>query len=180
VQAIAVQHVRTGMPHCMQVLFPQACHCMDVCIRTYEPPMRRLLGPNGAGKSTSINMMTGFLEATAGQAYIDGKDISTDMADVYQVMGVCPQHDLLWETLTAREHLNFYGRLKGLKRQALTDAVDDVLRCVKLYDVAGKRLSKYSGGARPPLHLLCMRSSPQPRSGCGTARVSEGAASAAC
>ena len=45
----------------------------------------RLLGPNGAGKSTSINMMIGFLEATAGVAFIDGKDIRTDMNDVYSV-----------------------------------------------------------------------------------------------
>ena len=52
---------------------------------------------------------------TAGTAKIDGLDIRTDMADIYAMMGVCPQHDLLWETLTGREHLLFYGRLKSLK-----------------------------------------------------------------
>ena len=51
----------------------------------------------------------------AGTATIEGLDICSDMADIYAMMGVCPQHDLLWETLTGREHLLFYGRLKNLK-----------------------------------------------------------------
>lgn len=51
----------------------------------------------------------------AGTATIEGLDIRSDMADIYAMMGVCPQHDLLWETLTGREHLLFYGRLKNLK-----------------------------------------------------------------
>jgi hypothetical protein len=59
-----------------------------------------LLGPNGAGKSTSINMMTGFLEPSTGTAVICGKDIRTDMNAIYTIMGVCPQHDLLWDSLT--------------------------------------------------------------------------------
>ena len=54
-----------------------------------------------------------------GSALIDGLDIRSDMADIYAMMGVCPQHDLLWETLTGREHLLFYGRLKNLKVQPL-------------------------------------------------------------
>ena len=51
----------------------------------------------------------------AGTATIEGLDIRSDMADIYAMMGVCPQHDLLWETLTGREHLLFYGRWKNLK-----------------------------------------------------------------
>ena len=46
---------------------------------------------------------------------MEGHDIRTDMASVYSLMGVCPQHDLLWPQLTAAEHLRFYGRIKGLK-----------------------------------------------------------------
>ena len=90
--------------------------------------------------------MIGFLEPTAGDAIIDGKDLRTDMNSIYGCMGVCPQHDLLWETLTAREHLNFYGRLKGLTQGHLKQAVDDVLRSVKLFDVGNKRCGKFSGG----------------------------------
>ena len=70
------------------------------------------------------------------------------------VQGVCPQHDLLWETLTAREHLNFYARLKRLSGPHLTAAVDSALRSVNLFDVANKRAGKFSGGALPASALL--------------------------
>ncbi len=46
---------------------------------------------------------------------MEGYDIRNEMGSIYSLMGVCPQHDLLWETLTAREHLLFYGRLKNLE-----------------------------------------------------------------
>ena len=96
--------------------------------------------------------MIGFIEPTAGDAFIDGKDLRREMNDIYGVMGVCPQHDLLWETLTPREHLNFYGRLKGLQGAELKEAVDAVLRDVKLFDVGNKRSGQFSGGAPlPPL-----------------------------
>jgi ABC-type multidrug transport system ATPase subunit len=94
--------------------------------------------------------MIGFLEPTSGQAFIDGKDLSTNMNSIYQVMGVCPQHDILWETLTAREHLNFYARLKGLNGGRMRGAVDAVLESVRLLDVADKRAGKFSGGLFSP------------------------------
>ena len=50
-----------------------------------------------------------------GTAIVEGIDIREDMDSVYARMGVCPQHDQLWDQLTAREHLLFYGRLKNLK-----------------------------------------------------------------
>jgi ABC-type multidrug transport system ATPase subunit len=74
------------------------------------------------------------------------------MNDVYRNMGVCPQDNLLWETLTPREHLNFYGRLKGLTGKKLTAAVDDVLKSVNLVDVKNKRCGKFSGGVMSPRH----------------------------
>lgn len=66
-------------------------------------------------QTSAINMLVGLLEPSGGTALIEGQDICTDMASIYAMMGVCPQHDLLWETLTGREHLLFYGRLKNLK-----------------------------------------------------------------
>lgn len=114
-----------------------------------------LLGPNGAGKSTSINMMVGLLEPTFGAALIGGYDIRTDMAAIYTLMGVCPQHDLLWETLTGREHLLFYGRLKGLQGKDLLDAVEAGLRSVNLWNsgVADKQARQYSGGMKRRLSV---------------------------
>ena len=77
-----------------------------------------MLGPNGAGKTTTINMLIGFTPPSAGTATVEGLDVRTSMDRIYSLMGVCPQHDVLWETLTAREHLRFYGRLKNLRGKA--------------------------------------------------------------
>ncbi|CAI5987773.1 unnamed protein product [Closterium sp. NIES-64] len=86
-----------------------------------------MLGPNGAGKTTTLSMMMGFLQPSEGAAIIEGMGIVDDMDAIYSIMGVCPQHDLLWEQLTGREHLLFYGRLKNLRGQELKDAVDNLL-----------------------------------------------------
>jgi ABC-type Na+ transport system ATPase subunit NatA len=64
-------------------------------------------------QTTAINVLTGFLEPSGGSAVVEGLDISVHMNEIYRLMGVCPQHDLLWEQLTGEEHLLFYGRLKG-------------------------------------------------------------------
>lgn len=93
--------------------------------------------------------MIGFLEATRGEAFISGMDIKEDMNSIYKVMGVCPQHDLLWDALTAEEHLYFYARLKGLTGSAIREAVDVALQSVRLYDVRKKRSGQYSGGVLP-------------------------------
>ncbi|CAN8254913.1 unnamed protein product [Cochlearia groenlandica] len=114
-----------------------------------------MLGPNGAGKTSFINMMTGLLKPTSGTGLVQGLDICTDMDRVYTSMGVCPQHDLLWETLTGREHLLFYGRLKNLKGSGLIQAVDESLKSVNLYHggVADKPAGKYSGGMKRRLSV---------------------------
>lgn len=72
-----------------------------------------LLGHNGAGKTTTISMLTGLFGATKGQAEIFGTDIFNKMDQVRQIMGVCPQHDVLFELLTVEEHLSFFYDLKG-------------------------------------------------------------------
>eukprot|EP01018_Ginkgo_biloba_P024057 Gb_37630 [translate_table: standard] len=114
-----------------------------------------MLGPNGAGKTTSINMMIGLSAPTSGTAYIQGLDIRTDMDRIYTSMGVCPQHDLIWETLTGREHLLFYGRLKNLKGAALQNAVEESLKSVDLFNggVGDKQSGKYSGGMKRRLSV---------------------------
>ncbi|MCL7036308.1 hypothetical protein MKW94_009175 [Papaver nudicaule] len=124
-----------------------------------------MLGPNGAGKTSFINTMIGLTKPTSGMALVDGLDIRSDMDEIYTSMGVCPQHDLLWETLTGREHLLFYGRLKNLKEPALTEvslyicemyvAVEESLKSVSLFHggVADKQARAYSGGMKRRLSV---------------------------
>ncbi|KAJ8536453.1 hypothetical protein K7X08_034854 [Anisodus acutangulus] len=114
-----------------------------------------MLGPNGAGKTTFINMMIGLIKPSSGTAYARGLDIQTDMNKIYTNMGVCPQHDLVWEILTGREHLLFYGRLKNLKGPELTQAVEESLKSVNLFHggIADKQVGKYSGGMKRRLSV---------------------------
>ncbi|PKU76587.1 ABC transporter A family member 8 isoform X1 [Dendrobium catenatum] len=114
-----------------------------------------MLGPNGAGKTSFINMMTGLSRPTSGTALVQGIDISKDMDKVHYLMGVCPQHDLTWDSLTGREHLLFYGRLKNLKGDLLMQAVDESLHSVNLLDkgVADKLVGQYSGGMKRRLSV---------------------------
>ncbi|VVB04501.1 unnamed protein product [Arabis nemorensis] len=114
-----------------------------------------MLGLNGAGKTSFINMMTGLLKPTSGAAFVRGLDICKDMDRAYTSMGVCLQHDLLWETLTRREHLLFYGRLKNLKGSDLNQAVEESLKSVNLFrdGVADKPAGKYSGGMKRRLSV---------------------------
>ncbi|GLT74737.1 hypothetical protein SLA2020_465170 [Shorea laevis] len=114
-----------------------------------------MLGPNGAGKTSFISMMIGLTKPTSGTAFVQGLDIRTHMDAIYTSMGVCPQHDLLWETLTGREHLLFYGRLKNLKGSVLTQAVEESLKGVNLFHggVADKYAGKYSGGMKRRLSV---------------------------
>ncbi|EFJ28933.1 ATP-binding cassette transporter [Selaginella moellendorffii] len=132
----------------------------NYAVRSLSLAIRRgecfgMLGPNGAGKTTSINMMIGFLTPSSGKAFVAGLDISKDMDKIYTVMGVCPQHDLLWGSLTGREHLLFYGRLKNLKGAALDSAVETSLKNVNLfYDGVGdRRAGTYSGGMKRRLSV---------------------------
>ncbi|KAM3405476.1 hypothetical protein ACQJBY_008139 [Aegilops geniculata] len=114
-----------------------------------------MLGPNGAGKSSFINMMIGLVAPTCGTAYIHGMDLRKDMNEIYANIGVCPQHDLLWETLTGREHLQFYGRMKNLSGAALVKAVEESLKSVNLFHCGfgDKSVSKYSGGMKRRLSV---------------------------
>jgi len=72
-----------------------------------------LLGPNGAGKTTLIGVLTGLLSPTEGTAILNGYDITQDIDKAREVIGVCPQFDILWDELTAEEHLYMFAKLKG-------------------------------------------------------------------
>jgi ATP-binding cassette subfamily A (ABC1) protein 3 len=82
-------------------------------IRMFSDQIFVLLGHNGAGKTTTIGMLTGLLQATDGEAEVFDVDIFNDMNSVRKFMGVCPQHDVLFELLTVQEHLQFFYDLKG-------------------------------------------------------------------
>uniref|UniRef100_A0A480QUG3 Retinal-specific ATP-binding cassette transporter-like n=1 Tax=Sus scrofa TaxID=9823 RepID=A0A480QUG3_PIG len=78
-----------------------------------------LLGVNGAGKTTTFKMLTGDTTVTSGDATVAGKSILTNIADVHQSMGYCPQFDAIDDLLTGREHLHLYARLRGVPAEEI-------------------------------------------------------------
>jgi len=112
-----------------------------------------LLGPNGAGKTTTISMLSCLLRPNDGDACVMGHSIRTDSMGVKSVLGVVPQEIALYEDLTARENLSFWGKMYGLRGSKLKLRVDEVLDIIGLRDRAKERVSKYSGGMKRRVNI---------------------------
>jgi ABC-2 type transport system ATP-binding protein len=112
-----------------------------------------LLGPNGAGKTTTISMLSCLLRPNEGDALIMGHSIRTDAMGVKSVLGVVPQEIALYEDLTARENLTFWGKMYGLRGSVLRSRVNEVLDVIGLTDRANERVGKYSGGMKRRVNI---------------------------
>ncbi|MGE5463085.1 MAG: ABC transporter ATP-binding protein [Syntrophothermus sp.] len=112
-----------------------------------------LLGPNGAGKTTTISMLSCLLRPDAGDARVMGHSIRTDDMGVKSVLGVVPQELALYEDLTARENLTFWGKMYGLRGSALKSRVSEVLDVIGLSDRSNERVGKYSGGMKRRVNI---------------------------
>jgi ABC-2 type transport system ATP-binding protein len=112
-----------------------------------------LLGPNGAGKTTTISMLCCLLRPDEGDARVLGHSIRDDPQGVKAVLGVVPQELALYEDLSARENLNFWGKMYGLRGAALKARVEEVLEVIGLQERARERVGKYSGGMKRRVNI---------------------------
>ena len=114
-----------------------------------------LLGHNGAGKTTTINMLVGNLEITKGTGLVVGYNAKTQMRSINQIMGVCPQHDILWPGLTGAEHLELFCRLRGMSEEEVAKETQQRLKDVLLDDpkVRNTPARAYSGGMQRRLSI---------------------------
>jgi ABC-2 type transport system ATP-binding protein len=114
-----------------------------------------LLGPNGAGKTTTINMICGVLRPDAGTVVVDGRDMWLEPERVKKDLGVVPQEIAVYEDLTARDNLSFWGSLYGLGGSRLAGRIDESLSRLGLAERAGHKVKTFSGGMKRRLNL-CM------------------------
>ena len=112
-----------------------------------------LLGPNGAGKTTVISMLSCLIPPTSGDATVAGHSIVRDSMAVRRTIGVVPQEIALYDALTARENLTFWGRMYGMGGAALRGRVGEVLDLVGLTDRADQKIRTYSGGMKRRVNI---------------------------
>jgi len=113
-----------------------------------------LLGPNGAGKTTTIRILSTLLRAEAGEVRVLGLDPARGALAIRRRIGVVPQELALYEDLTARENLAFFGRAYGLEGRELAARVERALEVAGLDERADERLTAYSGGMQRRLNLV--------------------------
>lgn len=114
-----------------------------------------LLGPNGAGKSTTIKMIMGLLKPNRGEIYVKGMDVRKDSLDVKRFLGLVPQDIAIYDGITARENVEFFGKLYGLRGKNLKNGVDEALEFTGLKDKEKKKPKKFSGGMKRRLNIAC-------------------------
>jgi sodium transport system ATP-binding protein len=105
-----------------------------------------LLGPNGAGKSTTMRMIAGVLEPDEGAASVDGYDSYGQRLEAQRRIGVLPDARGLYQRLTARENIRYYGRLHGLKKPALEQQIDNLIDLLDMDAIADRKTEGFSTG----------------------------------
>lgn len=111
------------------------------------------LGPNGAGKTTTMRIITGFMPATSGTVKIAGFDIFEDSYECRRRIGYLPESPPLYNDMTVATYLRFVGRIRGIAKAEIPDAVDRVLRSCGLEDVPHRVIGHLSKGYRQRVGL---------------------------
>jgi ABC-2 type transport system ATP-binding protein len=125
----------------------------EVSFEVQEGEVYGLLGPNGAGKTTTLSMIAGLLKADGGKVVIGGTDFSSDPGRAKQMMGVVPQEVALYEELSGRENLEFWGRIAGLSGVEARKRTTELLEALSLADRAKDKVKTYSGGMKRRINL---------------------------
>jgi len=113
-----------------------------------------LLGPNGAGKTTTMRLLSTLLKPTSGTATIAGHDLLRDPQKVRASIGVLPEDTGLYDRLTPREHLLYYGKLHSMPEDVLRKRSDELLETMELGDRANTKVGDFSKGMKQKVALL--------------------------
>ncbi|KAG7480487.1 hypothetical protein MATL_G00056620 [Megalops atlanticus] len=122
-------------------------------LNLHENQVLSFLGHNGAGKTTTMSILTGLFPPTSGSATIYGHDIRTEMERIRQNLGMCPQHNVLFDKLSVEEHLWFYSRLKGMAEEDIRKEMDKMIEDLELSNKRHCLVQTLSGGMKRKLSV---------------------------
>jgi sodium transport system ATP-binding protein len=128
--------------------FGKVTALQEVSFSAADGHITGLLGPNGAGKSTSLRILAGTLAADAGLARIDGEAISAGNAALRRQLGILPHNPGLYPALSARENIDYFGRLAGLGTAAARQRTSELIELLELQDIADRRARGFSQGQK--------------------------------
>jgi len=124
------------------------CALNDVSFSLGPSDVLGYLGPNGSGKTTTIGILTGLVEPTRGQVFLDGADIRDQLVEYRARLGYVPEEPHLYPYLSGREFLQLVGRLRGLAESRLNGKIDAFLELFGLATDGDAPMSSYSKGMR--------------------------------
>ena len=127
----------------------------NVSFAVHAGELYGLLGPNGAGKTTTLSIIAGLLRPDAGEVTVDGVRLRDDPQRVRRYLGVVPQELAIYEELSARENLEFWGRLAGLSAREARIRAAELLEALALADRAREPVKTFSGGMKRRVNLGC-------------------------
>ncbi|WP_332646920.1 ABC transporter ATP-binding protein [Lysinibacillus sp. 54212] len=112
-----------------------------------------LLGPNGAGKSTTIAMLSTLISPTSGDVLLKHRSMLKNPSALRKVLGVVPQDIALYDELTARENLEFFGKIYKIPTNVLKERIHEILKQIGLANEHKKLVKHYSGGMKRRLNI---------------------------
>jgi ABC-2 type transport system ATP-binding protein len=127
----------------------------NVSFAVHAGELYGLLGPNGAGKTTTLSIIAGLLRPDAGEVIMDGVRLKDDPQRARRYLGVVPQELAIYEELSARENLEFWGRLAGLSAREARIRAAELLEALALADRAREPVKTFSGGMKRRVNLGC-------------------------
>ena len=134
----------------------------DISLEMNAGSIYGLLGPNGAGKTTLISTLVGLNTYDVGEISIQDKSLKEELAYIQSISSLIPQNLAFYPTLTAKENLEFFAGMQGLKGQALKTRLEQVMHLTQLQEVFNKQAETYSGGLKRRLNIaIGLLSDPQ-------------------
>ena len=120
----------------------------DISFAAADGRITGLLGPNGAGKTTTLRMLYALLKPDRGRVQIDGIDTQRDSEGARRRLGVLPDSRGLYKRLSARENIEYFGQLHGLRGAELKIRTDALIEALGLSDIEHRRTEGFSQGQR--------------------------------